>query len=116
MSSMKGVAHNQFTDGLSQTIMIGEKHVPLDRFGVGWWDCSLYNGHYYHCSGRPAGPAAPLARTLREQGWRFGSYHPGICQFSFGDGSVRALHTNISGSTLGLLAHRSDGEVIREDY
>ena len=36
----------------------------------------------------------------------------GVVQFAFGDGSVRGLRTSIAGSTLGLLAGRSDGQVI----
>jgi len=41
--------------------------------------------------------------------------HVGLVQFCFGDGSVRPLPTSINPNTLGLLANRSDGEVI-PDY
>src|SRR5262249_22226167 len=40
----KGFGFLSFTDGLSNTLLVGEKHVPLGKEGVGWWDCSLYNG------------------------------------------------------------------------
>lgn len=101
-------------DGTSITLLVGEKHVPLDKWGVGWWDCSLYNGDYPLCSSRPAGVDFPLARSLRDQGMVFGSYHPQICQFAFCDGHVAALPVSISPRTLGLLANREDGEVIPE--
>jgi hypothetical protein len=46
---------------------------------------------------------------------QFGSAHGGIAHFVFGDGSVWALRTSISGSTLGLPANRADGMPIAED-
>jgi hypothetical protein len=107
-----GCRFTEITDGLSNTLLVGEKHVPLGHFGVGWWDCSLYNGDYYHCSTRPAGPGQELARDKNETRWCFGSYHPYVCQFAFGDGSVRSLPVTISGETLGLLANKADGQVI----
>ena len=45
-------------------------------------------------------------------GWKFGSYHPGICQFAFVDGHVRSIANNIDLVTLGLLADRADGKPI----
>jgi hypothetical protein len=95
--------------------LAGEKHVPLGEFGVGWWDCSTYNGDYYACSTRSAGPNYPLARQMTDTGWMFGSYHPGICQFCMADGSVRPLPVTIDLRVLGLLAQRNDGEII-PDY
>jgi prepilin-type N-terminal cleavage/methylation domain-containing protein/prepilin-type processing-associated H-X9-DG protein len=103
------------TDGLSNTFFMGEKHVPRDWFGIGWIDCSFYNGDYWTCSCRGAGPNLPLASTLKEVAFLFGSYHPGACQFAFGDGSVRTLSVRVNGTTLGLLANPADGQVI-PDY
>ena len=94
--------------------MAGEKHIPLTKFGVGWWDCSCYNGDYFACSTRAAGPDFPMATSLTDPGWKFGSYHPNITQFAFCDGSVRTVQSNLNPVTLGLLAHRSDGQVLPE--
>lgn len=105
-----GVRIADITDGLTYTILAGEKHVHLDRFGVGWNDCSQYNGDYLSCSTRGAGPGMSLAATPRDEGWRFGSYHPGLCQFVFGDGSVRILSVGINPVTLALLASINDGQ------
>lgn len=115
MASRGGINFASFLDGLSNTLLVGEKHVPLGNFGVGWWDCSTYNGDYYVCSSRGAGPSYPLARTPDELGWKFGSYHPQICQFCFADGRVQPLVVTIDPYTLGLLAQRADGQVI-PDY
>lgn len=103
-----------FSDGLSNTLLVGEKHIPQGSLGVGWWDCSSYNGDYYACSTRAAGPNYPLANNPRDTGWKFGSLHTGVVQFCFGDGGVRSLATTIHPYTLGLLANRADGEVIPE--
>jgi prepilin-type N-terminal cleavage/methylation domain-containing protein len=106
------------TDGLSNTLFVGEKHVPLGKFGrEDNGDGSLYNGDPLNeNAARIAGPGYPLARAPDEvYRINFGSYHPGVCQFVLGDGSVRPLPTSISGTTLGLLAVRNDGQSI-PDY
>ncbi len=111
------------TDGTSNTFLAGEKHVPLGMFGrakVG--DGSIYNGVWTIYSGRVAGIEDPLAQSPTDvtpsiggdafYGRKFGSYHLGICQFVFCDGSVRPIKTNIDPDNLRRLAVRNDGEVI----
>ena len=111
------------TDGLSNTFLAGEKHVPLGMFGrakVG--DGSIYNGVWTTYSGRCAGPEDPLAQGPSDvtpstggdafYARRFGSSHPGVCQFVLCDGSVKAISTNISPENLRRYAVRNDGEVI----
>ena len=110
----KGVRFGDIRDGLSNTLLVGEKHVPAASFGVWPWDCSLYDGHNPVCNTRAAGPDYPLATSPYDDGWKFGSYHPGVCQFAFCDGSVRSLVNTINRVTLGLLAQRNDGQVIPE--
>jgi prepilin-type N-terminal cleavage/methylation domain-containing protein len=107
-----GVRFSSITDGLSNTLLVGEKHVPLKFFGQGGWDCSLFDGDSPQCSCRAGGPLYPLAQSIRDPGWKFGSYHPGICQFVFADGSVHGLFASIDPRVLGLLAHISDGQSI----
>ena len=101
-----------FTDGLSHTLLVGEKHVPDGKHGVGWWDCSLYNGDYHQCSSRAAGRRFPLTTNPRDPGWKFGSLHLQVVQFCFADGHVEALAETIDPRTLELLGMRNDGEVI----
>jgi prepilin-type N-terminal cleavage/methylation domain-containing protein len=118
------------TDGTSNTLMVGEKHVPLNMFGrlkVG--DGSIYNGIWTTYSGRVAGPDDPLASGPNDLtpsvqipnsdavfARRFGSWHTGVCQFTMADGSVRAIRTTIDGANLRRLAVRNDGEVITSDF
>jgi prepilin-type N-terminal cleavage/methylation domain-containing protein len=108
-------------DGTSNTFLAGEKHVPAKMFGrlkVG--DGSIYSGSWSCFPGRIAGIEDPLARgpsdTLPSGGIvdgiyarKFGSWHPGICQFVFCDGSTRMVRVNIDTENLRRLAVRHDG-------
>jgi prepilin-type processing-associated H-X9-DG protein len=109
------------TDGLSNTLFVGEKHVRRGQFGIGWTygstaagDSSIWNDDYEIPTHRAAGPGYGLARTPDEPfNYQFGSWHSGgQCQFVMGDGSVRALSPTISTTTLGLLAARDDGQPV----
>ncbi len=115
------ISFKQVRDGLSKTLFIGEKHVPLGHFGtqaVG--DTCTYNGDRLERIGRFAGPpdqanpqGYPLAADPGDTVFQnFGSYHPGICQFLFGDGSVHSLSVEVNLNVLGLLANRKDGQVV----
>jgi prepilin-type N-terminal cleavage/methylation domain-containing protein len=101
-------------DGTSNTLLIGEKHVPLGQFGVHLvGDGPFYSGaDYWNAQRNTATVPAPTPQTTASQTRRFGSYHPGICQFVFGDGSVHALNNNIALTTFQALATRAGGEVI----
>ncbi|UUO09103.1 DUF1559 domain-containing protein [Blastopirellula sp. J2-11] len=125
----QGTSRNSFaniTDGLSNTAIVGEKHVAAKEIGKccsgndnsdGSW---LFNSH--------TGREYNVARNLRARMGRgpndidvrpsiligFGSWHPGISQFLLADGSV----TNLSNTTPELVrrqyGHISDGTVISE--
>src|SRR5262249_44221797 len=85
---INGIRLVSLTDGLSNTLLVGEKHVPNGFFGDYPWDCTIYDGHNPTCSTRAAGPGFPLAWNTRDPGLVFGSSHPGLCQFVFADGHV----------------------------
>lgn len=125
-------------DGTTNTFLAGEKHVPMGMFGrlkVG--DGSIYCGVWSTYSGRIAGigvplgkgpydvtptPALPTPPGYVSGTWRpgsdavwakkFGSWHPGVCNFVFCDGSVKAISTAIDETTLGRLACRNDAQPI----
>ena len=101
-------------DGTSNTMFAGEKHVPEWGFGHGSAsDNSIYNPDALPTVGRFAGPGFGLARSRDETHWgNFGSYHDGICNFVFGDGSVKPLAVSIDTVVFGHLATRSGGELV----
>ena len=101
-------------DGLSNTIFLGEKHVAVGKFGVGSADGSVYNGDH-GAAVRQAGVGAPLAKGPTGSG-SFGSWHPGYCQFVFGDGTVRSIPVSIDLAILGRLANRMDEQVVSLDF
>jgi hypothetical protein len=101
-------------DGVSNTIFFGEKHVRLGRFGNSTsnndGDASIYNGDIFPNALRAAGSSRLIAIAPTSSfNNQFGSYHPGICQFAMGDGSVRQLPISTPGTVLDLLALRDDG-------
>jgi prepilin-type N-terminal cleavage/methylation domain-containing protein len=107
-----GFRFADFSDGLSHTLLVGEKQVARGKFGVGWTDCSTYNGNFPTCSTRAASRAYPLTSNPHDTGWKFGSSHVGLVQFCFGDGGVRTLPDSIDPRILELLGTRNDGQVI----
>jgi prepilin-type N-terminal cleavage/methylation domain-containing protein/prepilin-type processing-associated H-X9-DG protein len=132
-------------DGTTNTFLAGEKHSPAGMFGrekVG--DGSIYCGVWTVFSGRIAGISTPLAtgpndltpataadpatyglpaptgtwRPGTDAVWakKFGSWHSGVVNFVFCDGSVKSVRTSVDVVTLGRLASRNDGQVITGDY
>jgi hypothetical protein len=126
-------------DGLSNQLMIGEKHIPQTLLGK----CGTYNGvdsvRYSDCSylsfwdNRGAQPifrtfnenynsdgtftGYPISRatdfddpsTAHGKSFGFGSWHPSIAQFMFGDGSVRSISVTTATSILVPLSQINDG-------
>jgi prepilin-type N-terminal cleavage/methylation domain-containing protein len=108
-----GITLMTVSDGLSNTLMIGEKHVQQGTFGDYRWDGLIYSGGESATYRRVAGTSQPLALSPTDVvNHQFGSYHTGVCQFVFGDGSVRGLRNSTPGATLALLANATDGQVI----
>ncbi|QDU28238.1 hypothetical protein ETAA8_33380 [Anatilimnocola aggregata] len=118
------------TDGLSNTIMIGEKHVLHSAFATeepGGDGPTL--GSYAYSTMRVAGgpsfgatPTLPIAKSPYDKvGGQakvvFGSWHAGgSCNFVWGDGSTRPLAPNVDCVTLAHLATRDDGGVPPGQY
>jgi len=96
------------SDGISNVVFIGEKHVRKSQLN---FDGSIWNGDH-GASFKKLGIGAPIARDMNATVGQFGSYHPGVCQFVFGDGAVRALSVSTDLTTLDRLANRDDGEPV----
>jgi prepilin-type N-terminal cleavage/methylation domain-containing protein/prepilin-type processing-associated H-X9-DG protein len=110
------------TDGTSKTSLIGEKYVRRGQLGIGTGgetgasgDGSVYNGDHEWFYTRVAGAGAALCDgpddTSLYHATRFGSDHPGVCQFAFCDGSVRALSNMTPTTILAAMTQRDDGLV-----
>jgi prepilin-type N-terminal cleavage/methylation domain-containing protein len=115
------------TDGVSNTIFIGEKFAGASS--LGWMSgtrATLRNSTSINMN-RPAqfgGPSPiPMPPGGEEPGQAqnpllqvggFGSYHSGICQFALGDGSVRIIGENIAPAVLIQLGNRADGQLMGE--
>jgi len=114
-------------DGLSNTALAGEMHVPIDRLAQPPENGAVFNGEDIVAFARIGGPGVPLAKGPRDLAYTaarapitnpnpasfipvrgFGSWHPGICHFVLADGSVRGVHNTIDTISLGQLTHRSN--------
>lgn len=110
------------TDGLTNTIMVGERHVQVQNLldEKTGHDGPILSGWAYTTM-RAAGPDYPLASHKRDDvdgvaHLVFGSFHPGTVNFVMGDGSVRPIQVNIDEINLGRLASCNDGEPINAGF
>lgn len=119
------VNYSSITDGLSNTVFFGEKHVRPNSLRGKNEDRSIFGGvnnsirrmigqSDVNTDQRPLMP--PEAQTPALANSSFGGPHSGICQFVFGDGSVKSVKTTASIATLTAIATRASGEVVSEDY
>ena len=102
---------SDFTDGTSNTAVIGEKHI---NSGIG--DHIAFNGDFSDTYVRSLGKLNTLVENTQFQGasglQRFGSPHSEGCQFVFADGSVHFLSNSTDSEILERLANISDGKVV----
>lgn len=106
------------TDGTSNTFLVGEAHIPPNKFKVSPIDGPIYSGLEFSAIARVGGPGVPIVRNKFQDTplvFQFGSYHPQICNFAMADGSVQAIFNTIDTITLGRLCNRSDSEIIGYD-
>ena len=124
------------TDGLSNTMMVGESGARQEGWSSGKQYAPTFTGtvrgawasssNNIVCAGTqgPVTPgvvplgkvttAAQVPAGVSINAWNQGelyAFHTGVCNVAFGDGSVRSLRTNINLGTLQLLAARADGQV-----
>jgi prepilin-type N-terminal cleavage/methylation domain-containing protein/prepilin-type processing-associated H-X9-DG protein len=129
-----------FTDGLTNTIFVGEEYfqlkpsytvAELDLQGVGrrkavWQfgsdsiDCQYGMNEAFGSTGVPMnlrspGPNVFSGAPLEAYICGFGSQHPGGANFLLGDGSVRFIKQSIAKATFTALGTRAGGEVVSSD-
>jgi prepilin-type processing-associated H-X9-DG protein len=123
---------SRLTDGTSMTVLVGEKHIRADTIGKCCAGGNVEHGRdgypYWNRDNGPGGWGnfwvagsvwQGIARSPEEgtNGQSFtnvpalGSWHPGVCNFLFADGSVRALENSIPPDTLKQLGWVADGAV-----
>jgi prepilin-type N-terminal cleavage/methylation domain-containing protein/prepilin-type processing-associated H-X9-DG protein len=110
------------TDGLSNTIMVGEC-LPKHHDHLQWDGWYQYNGGVAHCStivpinAKSDNPSSACGTSAwpGPQNWNFSfgfkSNHTGGSNFVFADGSVRLLPASIDHGTYQKLGCRNDGMV-----
>jgi len=128
-SSCPGIRFNAVTDGLANTLMIGERPPP-DTLQAGWWYSNMIDGRWIYAKQR--GPESSL-RVAQPSGLKYGcmgpfyfgpgraenpcdrlhfwSFHPLGANFVFADGSTRFLRYSAEPVMIPL-ATRAGGEAV----
>jgi prepilin-type N-terminal cleavage/methylation domain-containing protein len=126
LSSWQGLVRiASISDGTSNTLLFGDKHIRRDTKWGTREDRTVYSAQNANNYRRYAGPGRenPVKNyKLDNFTWLdiiqgtdnkcFGGMHPAVTQFVLCDGSVRQISKNITIQTLGNLADRDDGETI----
>jgi prepilin-type N-terminal cleavage/methylation domain-containing protein len=115
----------KITDGTSQTILFGEKHVPSENYEAsndgndqGWdlgFDIDINRWTTlppFHDSTYNKGSVIRIGKIFNDQWSVFGGSHPAGCQFVFCDGSVHTIVFDVDPASFGRLGPIADGEVI----
>jgi prepilin-type N-terminal cleavage/methylation domain-containing protein/prepilin-type processing-associated H-X9-DG protein len=120
-----------FTDGLSQTLLVGERATSMSS---STWTGAVTNGvvpavRYQDVNDQLANAELASALVLSHgskdhlpnnplvfDADATSSFHVGGVNFLFGDGSVRPINNSISGATYEALLTRSNGDVPGNDY
>lgn len=119
--AMSEVRMAQITDGASQSLLVGEKHIPEGEYDTatapgndqGWdlgfdFDVNRWTKH------APLSDSKDFPANLTgDDPWSvFGSAHPAGCQFVLCDGSVHTITYNVDPNIFTRLGSIADGEVV----
>ena len=127
---------SRLADGTSHQFFLGEKHIPLGRMGLcthifeGNYDrdtlssdCSIFSNGTWASNGfarsfdgwenHTQTISKPKDYSVGIEGpthyYSFGSYHPGVCAFALGDGSVQPVSISTPHEILRAYSHVNDG-------
>ncbi len=106
-------------DGMSYTAFFGEKHLNSAHLGQTTYDYPTAPGRamgdFTGCRitglGLAESAIAPMMTTSRSEpdNYRFGSWHPGVSQFVFGDTRVQSVKNFVEPEVLQAMGGRADG-------
>jgi prepilin-type processing-associated H-X9-DG protein len=101
-------------DGLSNTILLGEKLLTLGSLGQDQYDDNEGYVAGYDDDNMRWGIAQPMKdpATGSHNSIAFGSSHPSGFNAAFADGSVRVIHYSVSLDLLRRLCSRNDGQAV----
>lgn len=99
------ISFRNIRDGLSKTILVGERYSLI---GGSTWMGVIPGGEEAMC--RIVGSTDHVFNDPNGHLDDFGSHHPGIAQFVFGDGSVDSLSDDIDPLVYQALSTRAGGE------
>lgn len=99
-------------DGLSQTILVGERRTAQDHNWYSTWAGVIPDGE--EAAVRIVGSADHTPNHPNHHFDDFSSYHVGGAHFLLGDGSVRFISSNVDEKTYRALATRAGREVVGE--
>jgi hypothetical protein len=111
---------SNWVDGTSNQAVFGEKALHPENLGQGGnkGDFTLYTWvqQNWNSSGAARWGGQAVTRHARDDLGgsyrRFGSWHPGICQFAMGDASVQAINSWTDSTTTARMCHRQDGNAL----
>lgn len=117
MFTFSKVSARQVTDGLSQTLAIGERHIPAEVNAQPGLEDHDKGDTAFFAADNPltvlAGTQNGLASDRNDKrNWLFGSEHSQIVHFAFLDGHVSAISTLIDLIALQHMSTIADGQVI----
>ncbi|MDO4587342.1 MAG: DUF1559 domain-containing protein [Planctomycetia bacterium] len=130
------------SDGLTNQFFIGEKHIPQNRLNkcgktdagdggfdtievysadcsyltAGTWETNSIGRSFWTWGGQLTLARGPndfrQNQYVPTHHYAFGSWHPGICNFVMGDGSVRPVATTTPYRILAAFSNTQDGESV----
>jgi prepilin-type N-terminal cleavage/methylation domain-containing protein/prepilin-type processing-associated H-X9-DG protein len=104
------------TDGLSNTMVVGDKWVSARQYQTGAWHDDTGWADGWDGDTVRFTMLAPIPDTNPNgSGYEFGSAHLSGINAVFADGSVRTIRYGISPELFNRLGHRADGQVIDLD-